>query len=200
VGHLNPWYGLPVLFQAFALLADRQPADRLLIVGAGPERPYLDQLALDLGIAAQVAWEPEGTFDVSPDCLARMDIVVAPYLPPADDRDGLGRLFEYMAASRPIIATCLEPIRAVLQHGRSAWLVQPDDPVGIAAAIGILRRSPMLRASMAHHGYIAFRDRHTWKHVLQTILDYSRSDTEGAPGPGNRHLGSGKPLWVGTAP
>jgi len=200
VGRLSPWYGLPVLFQAFALLADRQSADRLLVVAAGPERPYFDQLALDLGIAAQVAWEPERTSDVSADCLARMDIVVAPYLSPVADRDGLGQLFEYMAASRPIIATCLPPIQAVLQHGRSAWLVRPDDPLGIAAAIGILRRSPVLRASMARHGYAAFRDRYTWNHVLQTILDYSRSDTEGVPSPETSHLGSRQELWAETAP
>jgi len=48
------------------------------------------------------------------------------------------KLFEYMAAGRPIVASDVPAIREVLQHDRNAWLVAPDDPGALAAGIQAL--------------------------------------------------------------
>lgn len=45
------------------------------------------------------------------------------------------KLFEYMAAGRPIVASDVPAIREVLQHDRNAWLVAPDDADALAAGI-----------------------------------------------------------------
>ena len=53
VGRLWPQKDYPTLLRGFARLAAERPA-RLLILGEGPERPALEQLAASLGSAGQV--------------------------------------------------------------------------------------------------------------------------------------------------
>jgi glycosyltransferase involved in cell wall biosynthesis len=45
------------------------------------------------------------------------------------------KLFEYMAAERPIVASDVPAIREVLRHDWNAWLVAPDDSGALAAGI-----------------------------------------------------------------
>ena len=59
------------------------------------------------------------------------------------------KLFEYMAAGRPIVASDLPSIREVLQHEADALLVTPGDPAAMAAAIERLITNPSLSARLA---------------------------------------------------
>jgi glycosyltransferase involved in cell wall biosynthesis len=45
------------------------------------------------------------------------------------------KLFEYMAAGRPIVASDLPAITEVLRHEKNALLVAPGDPAALAAAV-----------------------------------------------------------------
>ena len=49
------------------------------------------------------------------------------------------KLFEYMAAERPIVASDLQMTRTHLTHGRNALLIPPDDPAALSEAILKLR-------------------------------------------------------------
>jgi glycosyltransferase involved in cell wall biosynthesis len=71
------------------------------------------------------------------DELARAAVVVAPFL-----RAGMTerhtsplKVFEAMAAARPIVATDLPSSREVLRDGESALLVPPGDPAALGAAL-----------------------------------------------------------------
>ena len=52
-GRLAPEKGVDVLLHAFARLSRRLPAARLRVYGDGPERPTLEALAEELGVAAR---------------------------------------------------------------------------------------------------------------------------------------------------
>ena len=60
------------------------------------------------------------------------------------------KLFEYMAAGRPIVVSDLPAIREIVRHGESAWLVAPGDAAALAAGIGRVTRASRDRA--AHGG------------------------------------------------
>ena len=79
------------------------------------------------------------------------------------------KLFEYMASSRPVVASSLASIREILCHESTAILVEPDSPTDLAAGIKRLLEDPKLGESIANRA----RDKvssNTWDRRAQTIL------------------------------
>jgi glycosyltransferase involved in cell wall biosynthesis len=162
-GHLYPWKGVDLLVQALALL----PSCRALIVGGHPgepDRARLADLAAALGIADRV--ELAG-FVPPPQVaahLARADVLVLPN--PASALSAAWtsplKLFEYLAAGRPIVASDLPAFREVLADGENALLVPPGDAAAIAAAVARLLDDAALARRLARR---AWEDaaRYTWE-------------------------------------
>jgi glycosyltransferase involved in cell wall biosynthesis len=59
------------------------------------------------------------------------------------------KLFEYMAAERPIVASDLPAIREVLRDGENALLVEPGNPQAFVEAIARLQKDPALASRLA---------------------------------------------------
>jgi len=192
-GHLYPWKGVDVLLDALALLPD---VAGLIIGGHGAE-PDLQRArtrAEALGIAARVrftgAVEPSRVLPR----LAEADILVVPntattlsarYTSPL-------KLFEYLAAGKPIVASDLPSLREVLSDGGNAVLVGPGDPAALAAGIRRVLDDPRLAESIARR---AFDDaaRFTWacraerlEAVFEWVADRSRRPIGRAAASGGR--------------
>lgn len=136
VGWLTEVKGHRFLIEALARLKPSHPRLHLLIVGSGDLREECEVLARKLGVgdAVQLLGERE---DV-PDCLAAMDLFVLPSL-----NEGMGRaLVEAMAAGRPVIASRVGGVPAVVEHRRTGLLVPSGDSAALAEAIDELLRRP----------------------------------------------------------
>jgi len=59
------------------------------------------------------------------------------------------KLYEYIAAGQPIIATNLEPIREVLEHEKSALLATPSSHESFAEQINKLKSNPDMGRTLA---------------------------------------------------
>jgi glycosyltransferase involved in cell wall biosynthesis len=59
------------------------------------------------------------------------------------------KLFEYLAAGRPIVASDLPAVREIVEPGVSALLVPPGDPAALAVALQRIADDPGLAASLA---------------------------------------------------
>lgn len=168
-GHLYPWKGADLLVRALALL----PSCRALIVGGHPgetDRARLENLAAALGIADRV--ELAG-FVPPPQVaahLARADVLVLPNPTSALSARWTSplKLFEYLAAGRPIVASDLPAFREVLADGENALLVPPGDAAAIAAAVARLLDDPALARGLARR---AWEDaaRYTWEARAEAI-------------------------------
>lgn len=99
-------------------------------------------------------------------------------LPPSADGDSQKhhpestsplKLFEYMAAGRPIVATRLPGIESVLEHEVSALLVPPDDVLELRRAVQRVRNSPELAASLVARASTDVMD-YTWEARAQRIV------------------------------
>ncbi len=125
IGRLAPQKNFALLLDAFARIA--QPADRLRILGEGPERAALEAQAARLGIADRVALP--GHTDPLDVWLGAADAFVL-----SSDFEGVPAVvIEALAAGLPIIATdCCVSMADLLGHGTLGTLV----PVGDAAALG----------------------------------------------------------------
>jgi glycosyltransferase involved in cell wall biosynthesis len=162
-GHLYPWKGVDVLLHALA----RVPHVRGMIIGG--HEPELD-LARLTHLAAQLAISDRVTFtgfvaphDV-PRLLAATSILVLPNPASAISTRFTSplKLFEYMAAGRPIVASDLPAVREVLQHEMNALLVEPGNAAAIAAAIQRLIADAALSARLARAAFDA-AEQYSWE-------------------------------------
>lgn len=135
-GHLYPWKGVEILLEALALVS----SSRGLIVGGHPAEPDLARVK---AAAARLGLDPRVTFTglVEPARVAgflrQADVLVLPNPASAISSRYTSplKLFEYLAAGRPIVASDLPAVREVVHDGQEALLVPPGDPRAMARAI-----------------------------------------------------------------
>ena len=79
------------------------------------------------------------------------------------------KLFEYMAAGAPILATDLPSLREVLRHGENAWLVKPGDPRALAEGMDRLLQDLSLRDRIARQSKVEAQQ-YSWEQRAAKIL------------------------------
>lgn len=153
-GHLYAWKGVDVVLEALA----RLPNVRGLIVGghaAEPDLARTQSLAERLGLGERVTFtglvEPARV----PELLGQADVLVLPNTASAISTRFTSplKLFEYMAALRPIVASDLPSIREILRDGENALLVSPGNADALAAAIDRLLADRDLAARLARAAF-----------------------------------------------
>lgn len=144
VGFVRAWHGLDAVLRAMAA-APASPRVVLQVVGEGPARAELEQLAATLGIADRVRFTGLASRAQIPTLIGGFDIALqpasVPYASPL-------KVFEYMAAGCAIVAPDQPNIREVLADGRTALLFAPGDAVALWAAVTRLAGDPPLRARL----------------------------------------------------
>ncbi|WP_159500663.1 glycosyltransferase family 4 protein [Microbacterium sp. 18062] len=169
VGTLKPWHGVETLIDAMGLVEERHGGGaRLVIVGDGPEAASLRRRALDRSV------EVEFTGAVAPSTipsrLSGLDVGVAPYPAAGDDYFSPLKVFEYLAAGLPVVASRVGQIPGIVEHGVTGLLVAPGSPEALAEALASLRDAPVALRAMAAAAREAAVARHDWSRVLAGIL------------------------------
>ncbi|MGH9411604.1 MAG: glycosyltransferase family 4 protein, partial [Vicinamibacterales bacterium] len=182
-GHLYPWKGVEMIIEAALALPDA----RALIVGGHDREPDLERLkvyARDLDCADGV----EFTGAVPPADvarhLARADALVLPNRRSAisDRFTSPLKLFEYMTAGRPIVASDLPSIREVLTHERNALLAEAGNPHAFVAAITRLKDDRALGARLAAQARADVVD-YTWAKRAERLDAFFETITTGGADP-----------------
>jgi glycosyltransferase involved in cell wall biosynthesis len=177
VGSFYPWHGLPMLVDAFKLVAQKAPEARLVLVGDGETRELVQAEVRRLGLADRVHFTGSVAHEQVPILLGVADVAVAPY--PRMDVEFWGspmKVFEYMGAGKAIVASCAGQIGVVINHGKTGLLVEPGDVTGMAGAILNLLEQPRLRAELGSAARETVKCKHTWKRYtedLESVFDYA---------------------------
>jgi glycosyltransferase involved in cell wall biosynthesis len=123
-----------LVIRATALLLERWPDLRTLIVGDGPDRVSLEALACELGVARAVCFL--GRRNDVPDILEALDIAVN-----SSSSEGSPlAVMEYMEAGLPVVATAVGGVPDLIEPGVHGLLVPREDPVALADALDELLR------------------------------------------------------------
>lgn len=91
------------------------------------------------------------------------------------------KLFEYMSAGIPVIASDFPFIREVVADAECGLLVQPDDVDRIASAMAQLLRDPEEAARMGKNGLRAVREKYNWETEEKKLLSLYKTLLGTAP-------------------
>lgn len=169
-GHLYAGRGV----ETFVALAEKNPQTQFVWVGGKPddvdawrERAKGQENVKFTGFVQQAEL---------PLYQAAADILIAPYASQISGSSGGDsasvaspmKLFDYMAAKRPIITSDLPVIREILDE-ESALFVPPDDVDAWHAAVTRLMDDVNLREKLANNAYAKVRE-YTWLERQRKIL------------------------------
>jgi len=122
------------------------PDLHLLLAGAGPERPRLEQFVASIHLRSRVHFT-----GIAPDLaelLARAEVVWVPSRADA----GLNTALEAMAAGRPVVASRLPGLAEVVADGETGMLVAPGDKVALARQTRLLLDDAARRRRLGEAG------------------------------------------------
>ena len=146
--NLESIYGIDLALQAVARLAIRYPDVRVSVAGSGPELTKLQSLSADLGVTDRVRFT--GRLDVAE--MARLyqdaDIV----LNPSRVDNTPNSILEALACGVPVVTTNVGGIPYLVQHGRTAWLTEPESPEALSDGMTELLGNSELRAALVANG------------------------------------------------
>lgn len=134
--------GLSNLLRAMRLVEDKGGKVLLRLIGDGPLKPSLQNMARELSLAG-VRFEDPVPKAAIPALAAEADAFVFNLADVAVFKYGISsnKLFDYMAAGRPIIMACEIPNNPVAEAG-AGMTVAPEQPDQLADAILALAKLP----------------------------------------------------------
>ena len=153
IGMLVNKKGLDTLLHGFARVLNTPPDAHLVIVGEGPERARLEQMAASLGLGGQVLFT--GAQSHVELILPAFDLYVS-----ASFVEGLPTvLLESIASGVPVVATNIPGNNEVIEDGVSGHLMPVGDPQALAATITAALAAPALTKQMAQIALQMARER-----------------------------------------
>ncbi len=175
VGRIQPLKAPDVLIRAAAVLLARDPSLRsqlMVVICGGPSGTGLDkpnslvELAADLGISANVHFEPPATRERLVTWFQAADMCV---VPSHSESFGLVAV-EAQACGTPVIAARVGGLTTAVREGRSGLLVDGHEPATWAEKISLLVTNPQLRNELSH-GAVEHASTFGWDATTDRLIE-----------------------------
>ncbi len=171
VGSIKPWHGVDLLIDSFAEILKIDKSFKLSLVGGG-QKEYIEQLknqCKKYDICEDVDFVGAVEHHTIPYHIAKLDIVTAPY--PQLDNFYFSplKIFEYLAAGKPIVASSIGQIPDLLTHEENALLVPAGNVSELSAAIIRLKNDANLRTKISEQALRDATSKHSWNSRLDDV-------------------------------
>ncbi len=167
LGGFYTWHGVPILLNAFARAVGLQRNIRLLLIGSGEGYQSAVDQAQKLDIDEYVTFaghQPQSAYSIM---LSQADIGVSPYCG-WPEYSGL-KIFDYMAAGLPTIASGKDGMPSTLEHARTGWIVPPCDEAALEAAILELASDRERLKAMGRAARFEAEAKHDWRNTADAL-------------------------------
>lgn len=141
----------------------------LCMVGDGPDRERLEQLAHDLGIARSTYF-----VGYQSDVAGYYRLFDAFVLPSVNEGTPVS-VIESLASGTPVVANRVGGVPDVVRDGTDGFLVEPGDTPGAAERLAQLATDPELRARFAESGRARMFERYSVSRLVDDIDRLYRS-------------------------
>jgi len=154
VGNLVPWQGLEFLLQAAPHVLRTHPTARIAIVGDGMSRPTLENLAKEIGLGGRLTFTGTVPHESVPLYIGASTVCVAPFTLARNQATGVSplKLFEYLSCGRPVVASDVPGILAVLEESGGGVTVPAEDAGALAVALAHMLDDPARARAMGQRG------------------------------------------------
>ena len=171
VGKLSRIKGVKFLLDGFPEVLKNAPDARLVVVGSGPEASSLEEHTRRLQLESRVVFAGQKNQREVRDYLQACDLLTIPSI---QDTNGQVEGFpvvmlEALASGKPVVGTRLGGTAEGIVDGETGYLVPPENPGALAAAI--LRTLEQGPATFADHARQSVRQ-YDWRAIGEA---YSRA-------------------------
>jgi glycosyltransferase involved in cell wall biosynthesis len=163
VGRLVNEKAYDIFLKSAQRINRRIPDTKFLIIGDGIERQGLERLALSLGIEKQVIFLGERQ-DV-PRIITLFDVAVLS----SRIESFPVTLLEYMAASRPIVATNVGGNTEIVIDGKTGCIIPPEDPEALSDAVIALLNNRRKAEEMGRAAKRIVEDEFSLNHMINKM-------------------------------
>jgi glycosyltransferase involved in cell wall biosynthesis len=174
IGTLADWQGLDVVIRALPKILEQQ-AVQLRIVGRGRsrQRKLLLKQIRKLGVEKNVIVQSALPHHEVPAVIAESDICIAPL--GLNDRNVTQgacpiKVLEYMASSRPLIASNIPIVRELVREDVDALLFSPNDPADLARQVLVLLNDFELSKRLSDSATERVLTKFTWHAAQKKLL------------------------------
>lgn len=170
VGNLIPTKDHALLLRAFARIQKILADSELEIIGDGPERARLEELAKDLAIHSRVRFRGRQDRQTVAHAMQNCAVFALP-----SRYEGLGCVYlEAMACAKPVVACAGQGIDEIIQNGHDGMLIPVGDEIALANRLLALLQDPALRQRLGVAARQTVLQSYTLDHQAGRLADVYR--------------------------
>ncbi len=158
-------YDNETAIKAFKEILETYPDANLTIAGTGPEQDNLKSLVQELGLVQQINFTGRVDTQEMPALYQSADVM----LNPSRVDNMPNSILEALASGVPVVSTNVGGIPYMVEHEKTALLVNPEDPIAMANAIRRVLEDKQCQQGLVNSG-LALVKQFSWSEVSQHWL------------------------------
>lgn len=177
IGTFGQWHGAENIALAFGRLLKKYPEYKnkvkLFMIGDGVRMPVVKKYILEFSLQENVALAGLIPQDQGAKFLNACDILINATVPNPDGSEFFGsptKLFEYMAMGKATICSDMAQMSEILEHGKTAYMVEPGNIDELATAMKELVDDSELRQRLGGSARDEVIQKYTWDKHVDKIL------------------------------
>jgi len=173
-GGINKHRGLEIVIEGLSQI--KLPENfRFWIIGSGRNEPNIKKMVSDLNLGNYVkfwGWRSQSeVFEI----LLQSDIAIIPHLKSEhSDNTSPNKIFHYMLAKKPIIASNCNYIKNIIEEERCGIIYENRSPQDFIQKLTFITENFSNWQEWGMNGYTAVQKKYNWNKTAETLIELYR--------------------------